>query len=505
MLRNSLKPDNFTYPFLVKAADVRNSTWQGRQTHGQIVKHGFEFDVFVLNTLLNMYSVFGDMVAAQRLFDVSPALDVVSWNTLIVGYVKAEDLESARKLFNEMPVRNEVSWGAMISGYAGNGELDVAQSLFDRMPVRRNTVTWNSMISGFARCGFLPLARKLFDEMPERNVASWNSMVAGYVQSGDLETARRLFDEMPERDVISWSCMISAYAQSNNCRDALELFKEMLTENQVRPNEVTMMSVLSVCSQLAALDQGKWIHTYIDRKGMRLNDNLGAALIDMYAKCGSTQDAIKLFWTLERRNVSSWNALITGLAINGLAHKSLEYFAEMQRSEVKPNDITFLGILTACCHGGLVEEGRQHFDSMSKIYGIQPEMKHYGCVVDLLARAGFLDEAEETVKSMPMKPDVMILGALLGACRIHGHVQLADRVRKDFLDLNSQQAGCHVLLSHIYAAADRWADASEIRNVIKVNGIKKEPGSSLIEMDGSVYEFIAGDHSHSSIGECLSS
>lgn len=481
---------------MVKAASVRNSMPEGKQTHGQIVKSGFESDVFVLNTLLNMYSVFGDMGCAKMLFGASPILDAVSWNTLIVGYVRHGDVESARRLFDEMPMRNEVSWGAMISGYAGSGELDVARSLFDRMPVGRNTVTWNSMISGFARCGFLPLARKLFDDMPERNVISWNSMIAGYVQGGDLETARGLFDKMPERDVVSWSCMISAYAQSNRCREALDLFNEMLSENETTPNEVTMMSALSVCAQLSALEQGKWIHAYIDRSEMRLSDNLGAALIDMYAKCGNIKTAVELFWKLDRRNVSSWNALITGLAINGLAHKSLEVFAEMKRSEMKPNDITFLGILTACCHGGLVDEGRQHFDSMSKVYGIQPEVKHYGCMVDLLGRAGLLEEAEQLVKSMPMKPDVMILGALLGACRIHGDDGLADRVRKDFFDLNPRQAGCHVLLSHIYAAANRWADASEMRNIISAKGIKKEPGSSSIELDGAVNEYAVGDNSH---------
>ncbi|XP_058114362.1 pentatricopeptide repeat-containing protein At1g08070, chloroplastic-like [Magnolia sinica] len=490
MLRNGLKPDNYTFPFLIKASTLMNSMGEGKQAHAQIVRTGFQSDVFVLNTLLNMYSVFRDMEAARALFDAGPCLDVVSWNTMIDGYVKSGAVEIARQLFNEMPVRNEVSWSAMIAGYASNGDLDVAQSLFNRMPVGRNIVTCNSMISGFARCGFLPLARKLFDEMPERNVISWNSMIVGYTQSGDLESARRLFDEMPDKDVVSWSCMISAYVQSNRYRDALEVFREMQIDNRVQPNEVTMVSMLSVCARLAALDQGKWIHAYIDRKGMRLTDNLGAALIDMYAKCGSIETAIKLFWKLDRRNVSTWNALITGLAINGFAHESLEAFAEMQRLGMKPNDITFMGVLTACCHGGLVDEGRHQFGRMLKDYEIRPEMKHYGCIVDLLGRAGLLEEAEEMVKSMPMKPDVMILGALLGACRIHGDVGVADRVRRDFLELRSRQAGCHVLLSNIYAAADRWADASEMRNIIRTNDIRKEPGSSSIELDGSVYEFL---------------
>ncbi|OVA15548.1 Pentatricopeptide repeat [Macleaya cordata] len=478
MLWSSSKPDNYTFPFLVKAA---SSVREGTQVHGQIVNNGFEFNVFVVNTVLNMYAAFGEMESAQRLFDTSPNLDIVSWNTLIDGYVKSGALEFARCLFDKMSERNEVSWTAIISGYAKSGNLDVAQSLFDRMPICRNTVTWNSMISGFAKCGLLSLARKLFDEMPSRNIVSWNSMISSYAQSGEVELARSLFDKMPEKDVFSWSCMISGYAQNNRGRDALELFKDMQAQNHTRPNEVTLVSVLSVCGHLAALDQGKWVHAYIERNGMRLSDNLGAALIDMYAKCGCVETAVEIFWKLDYRNVSTWNALITGLAVNGAAQEALEVFGEMQRLKTKPNSITFLGVLMACCHGGLVEEGCRHLRSMSKSYGIQPEMKHYGCVVDLLGRAGLLEEAEEMVRSMPMKPDVMVLGALLGACRIHGDVAIAERLQRNFLELNSGEAGCHVLLSNIYAAAGRWADALDMRSILKTNLIKKNAGLSSVE------------------------
>ncbi|XP_068638369.1 pentatricopeptide repeat-containing protein At4g02750-like [Aristolochia californica] len=384
----------------------------------------------------------------------------------------------AHYLFDKMPERNEVSWSSIISGYARNGDLDVAQALFDKMPVKRNTVTWNSMISGFARSNLLPLAQKLFDEMPERSIVSWNSMISGYAQNGQLESARELFDQMPEKDVFTWSSMISGYAQNNHCREALDLFKEMQSENKVRPNEVTMLSIISVCAQLAALEQGKWVHAFIDKIGMPLNDNLGAALVDMYMKCGCMETASKLFWKLDQRDVSTWNAFITGLAVNGASHESLEAFNEMQRLEIKPNDITFMGVLMACSHGGLLQEGQKHFENMSKIYGIQPETKHYGCMIDMLGRAGLLEEAEEIVRKMPMKPDVMILGALLGACKIHGNVHIARRVGQDFLKLQNTEASCHLLLSNIYAAGGRWEEASEIRSRIKRSGFKKEPGSS---------------------------
>ncbi|MCL7037547.1 hypothetical protein MKW94_026168 [Papaver nudicaule] len=483
MLRSSSKPDNFTFPILVKAA---TSKQEGMQVHGQIVSNGFEFNIFVVNTVLNMYTVFGDLKSAQRLFEISPNLDIVSRNTLIDGYVKSGAVELARSLFDEMTERNEISWTTMISGYAKSGKMDIAQSLFDRMPIRRSPVTWNSMISGYAKCGFLTLARKMFDEMPLRNIASWNAMISSYAQSGEVKLARSLFDKMPEKDVISWSCMISGYAQNGHGRDALGLFEEMVqSKNRTRPNEVTLVSVLSVCGNLVALDQGKWVHTYIERNGMRLSDNLGAALVDMYAKCGCVGTAVEIFWKLVQKDVSSWNALITGFAVNGVAQEALKYFEEMLRWKAKPDSITFLGVLMACCHGGLVEEGLRHFRSMSRDYGVQPEMKHFGCVVDLLGRAGLLEEAQQMVRSMPMKPDVMVIGALLGACKLHGNAAIADTLRKEFLlERNLEEAGCHVLLSNIYATAGRWGDASNMRSGFDSNQIKKNAGFSAVESVG---------------------
>ncbi|OAY75054.1 pentatricopeptide repeat-containing protein At2g44880-like [Ananas comosus] len=482
---SSSLPDSFTFPFLCKAFSSLNSPREGPQAHAQVTKRGFLAYSYAVNTLLTMYSTFGDMCSAQKLFDSSlEVVDVVSWNTVIDGYVKSSAVDVARKLFDEMPVRNEVSWSSIISGYVAKGELDVAQLLFDRMPVKRNVATWNSMVSGFARHGLLGLARKMFNEMPVRNVVSWNSMISGYTLNAEIDKARELFNVMPEKDVVSWSTMISGYTQTNHHSEALKLFEEMQRDCRVRPNEVTMVSVLSACAHLAALDQGKWVHAYIDRNRMVLDNeyNLGAAIIDMYAKCGCMDLAISLFQSLDGKNVSSWNALITGLAINGASHESLEAFELMRRSGINPDDITFLGVLIACTHGGLVHEGRRYFESMMTVYGLRPEMKHYGCMVDLLARAGLLEEAEELIRSMPYKPDVMVLGALLGACRIYRAVDIADRVRSEFLPI-SQQSGCHVLLSNIYAAAGRWADALEMRSSLKRSGARKVPGSSSVELD----------------------
>ncbi|KAK9127111.1 hypothetical protein Syun_015908 [Stephania yunnanensis] len=487
LLHSSSNPDNFTFPFLLKAQPS-----SGKQIHAHVHRFGFQSNVFVINSLINMYSSFRDLHSAQNLFDSSfpNNLDVVSWNTLIHGYLKSGHLRTARRLFDQMPEPNHVSWTSIVSGYAHLGQLDVAHSLFRKSSsphvLCRNTATWNSLITGYARNGHLSLARRLFDEMPCKNIVSWNSMISAYAQSGHLKQARSMFDEMPEKDVFTWTCMISGYAQNDDQAEnenAIQLFQQMLVEDGAcKPNEVTLVSVLAVCARLAALNRGVWIHAYIRRNGMRLSDNLGAALIDMYAKCGCVGTAVETFRELDCKNVSCWNALITGLAVNGVAEEALKAFMEMQEMKTRPNSITFLGVLMACCHGGLVEEGRKHLKSMENSFGVEPEIKHYGCMIDLLGRAGLLEEAEEVIGSMPMEPDVTVLGALLGACRIHGNVEVADRVCNRFLKPKSHAPSCRILLSHIYAAAGRWTEAHRARVSLQGDQVKKVAGLSSLEL-----------------------
>ncbi|KAM0861532.1 hypothetical protein ACQ4PT_045834 [Festuca glaucescens] len=482
ILRSGDAPDRFTFPALLKSASkLASFPRTGAQVHAQTVRRGFLVDVFVFNSLLAMYAAFRDTSSMREVFDSCAGVaDVVSWNTMLGGYVKCGDIDNARRLFEEMPQRNGVSWSAMVGAYAGSGELDVAREMFDKMPaIGRNVVTWNSMITGFARHGLLPLARKMFDEMPVRNLVSWNTMIRGYAVNGDMDGARELFDVMPDKDVVSWTCMISGYAQAGRYAETLDLFRSMQSESSVRPNEVTMVSVLSACAHVTALEEGRWTHAFIDKHKMVLDNefNLGAALIDLYAKCARTDMAVKIFHSLHQKNVSAWNALITGLAINGDVQDCISVFEQMKRSGEKPNDITFVGVLTACSHGGLMDEGRRCFQSMST-YGVQPEAKHYGCMVDMLGRAGLLEEAEELIRSMLVAPDVMILGALLGACRMHKRFDVAERVQSKIIGLNTQQAGCYVLISDVYAAADKWGEASDARHVLQKHVIRKSPGSS---------------------------
>lgn len=343
-------------------------------------------------------------------------------------------------------------------------------------------------------------AENLFKVSYQLDQISWNSMISGYLKCGNSDKARDLFDSMNEKDTVTWSAMISGYAQLGQFAETLTLFQEMLRE-EVSPDEVTFVSVISACTHLASLTQGKWVHAYIRKNGFKINAVLGTTLIDMYMKCGYVESAQEVFRSMEEKGVSSWNALILGFAMNGVVEQSLETFSIMKKCGVEPNEITFVAVLSACRHMGLVEDGRKHFESMIQKHGIAPNIKHYGCMVDLLGRAGLLKEAEELIESMPMLPEVATWGALLGACKKHGDNEMGERIGRKLIELQPDHDGFHVLLSNIYASKGNWHDVGEIRGVMKRNSVVKTPGCSAIEATGIVHEFLAGDRTHPRIGE----
>lgn len=279
--------------------------------------------------------------------------------------------------------------------------------------------------------------------------------------------------------------------------EALNLFHEML-QSGARPNQFTLVSALSVCSNLVALDQGRWIHVYIDKSKIKMNERLLASLIDMYAKCGELEFASKVFLGAcgLKGKVWPWNTMIGGFAMHGKSEEAIETFKQMEEEKVSPNKVTFVSLLNACSHGNMVEEGRRYFKLMESLYGIEPEIEHYGCLVDLLGRAGLLAEAEKIISSMPMTPDVAIWGALLGACRIHRDTERAERVGKVIKELDQNHIGCQVLLSNVYSASGRWNEAKALRENVELIGRKKTPGCSSIELNGTFHQFLVGDRSH---------
>ncbi|KAK7269683.1 hypothetical protein RIF29_22417 [Crotalaria pallida] len=356
-----------------------------------------------------------------------------------------------------------------------------------------------SLINMYSHCGCVISARQVFDEITQPDLPSWNSAIHANVKAGVIHVARELFDRMPHRNVISWSCMIHGYVKCGEHKAALALFRDLqMSEGcEVRPNEFTLSTVLSACARLGALQHGKWVHAYIDKSGMRIDIVLGTSLIDMYAKCGNIERAKCVFDNMGcEKDVMAWSAMIGAMAMHGSSEECLQLFGRMINDGVRPNDVTFVGVLCACVHGGLVSEGNEYFERMTKEYGISPLVQHYGCMVDLYSRAGRIEDAWNVMKSMPMEPDAQIWGALLSGARVHGDIETCEISAKKLLELDPSNSSAYVLLCNVYAKLRRWGEARHLRDLMESRGIKKVPGCSLVEIDGVLHEFFAGDDSH---------
>ncbi|CAN1297673.1 Pentatricopeptide repeat-containing protein At1g50270 [Linum perenne] len=358
----------------------------------------------------------------------------------------------------------------------------------------------NSLISALANYGNLRFARQVFDESPQRDVVAWTAMIDGYMRCGYCNDARQVFDEMPTRNVVSWSGLIAGFVQLDRYNEALLAFRDMLMDG-VKPNPKTLTSILTACAQLGALDQGKWVHGYIDRSSIELNSIVGTALIDMYMKCGCVNEACFVFNKLPRKGLYTWTAMINGLAMNGNALGSLRLFSRMMSKGVQPNKVTFLSVLGACSHGGLVNEGRRLFKGMKDECNLDPDVDHYGCMVDLLGRAGYLDEAMELIEEMPMEPTFGVWGSLLNACVIYKNFELGEYIGKHLVKLQPDQCGGYSLLANMYSAQRMWDDAARVRKAMKGKRIDKSPGLSWIDMNSSISEFVASDTSHPDLEE----
>lgn len=441
-------PDKYTYPLLIKVCSNELRLKEGEIVHGSAIRCGVSDDVYVGSSLISFYG-------------------------------KCKEILSARKVFDEMPERNVVSWTAMVAGYASVGYLENAKRVFETMPVR-NLPSWNAMISGLGKAGDLSGARKVFDEMVERNVVSFTVMIDGYAKAGDMASARALFDEAPEKDVVAWSALISGYSRNEQPNEAVKIFFEMVSMN-VKPDEFIMVNLMSACSQLGNPDMAKWVDSYLSQTSIDTRQaHVLAALIDMHAKCGNMEKAVKLFEDMPSRDLIPCCSLIQGLSIHGRGVEAVELFNRMLDEGLIPDSVAFTVILTACSRGGLIEDGWHFFDTMKNKYSVVPSPDHYACMVDLLSRAGQLKAAYDLLKSMPLKPHACAWGALLGACKLHGDVELKEEVANRLLELEPEKAGSYVLLSNIYASANQWLDVSIVRDEMKEKGVRKIPGRSYI-------------------------
>ncbi|KAJ4963721.1 hypothetical protein NE237_023660 [Protea cynaroides] len=357
----------------------------------------------------------------------------------------------------------------------------------------------SALVSFYSASGELTSARQVFDEINEKDTTLRTTMMTGYVQNGSIDMARHLFDEMPDRDVAAWNAMLSGYAKNGMPRDAIQLFRAMQINN-FRPNEITLVSTLSACSQWGCLSLGAWIHAYVNRNGdISFTSTLINSLIHMYAKCGRLGIAYDVFAENEPRNLETWNTMLTSFAIHGHGVGALSLFCQMMKMGLMPDRITFLAILMACSHCGMVDHAYKCFDCMCRVYGHEPQAEHYGCLVDALARSGLLVESMMVIDAMPFEPDNSVWGGLLGGCLTHRNYELGLRAANHLLEQEPYEEARYIALSNLYTMAGKLEEAVKVRKVMRDAGIKKSSGSSSIEVDGIIHEFLSGDRSH-----CLS-
>ncbi|KAK1415995.1 hypothetical protein QVD17_31783 [Tagetes erecta] len=494
-------------------------------------------DIFTYNAMLKAYSKMGSVDDLQELFKSIPCRDSVSYNTVIAGlgtkgcvtealevFVKMQkegfevtgytyvsvlnactrvlDLGSGKQVHGKI-----VACGLMLNGFVCNaltdlyakcGEIEAARWLFDRM-CHKNVVSWNLMISGYVKSRLPEKAIELFSEMKmsglKADVVTVSNVLGALFQTGRIDEAQKLFAEIEKKDIVSWTTMIVGHVQNGKEEDALMLFNNMLMEN-VKPDKFTISSVVSSCARLASLFYGQTIHGKSIHMGVEEDTLVSSALVDMYSKCGEPSEARKIFNTIHFKSVVSWNSMILGYAQNGKDLEALRLFEEMLTNDVKPDSITFVGVLSACIHENLTETGEQYFHSMTTQYGITPTSDHYACLINLLGRKGCVEKSVETIKGMPYKPNSLIWSTLLSVCKLNGDIKHGEMAAKQLIDLEPNNAEPYITLSNMYAAKGRWKDVAKMRSVMNNNKVKKFAAFSWVEIDGKVHKFVAEDRTH---------
>ncbi|XP_061360559.1 pentatricopeptide repeat-containing protein At2g13600 [Gastrolobium bilobum] len=481
----------------------------GVQIHALISKSHYSSDVYMGSALVDMYSKCGVVDCAQRAFDCMVVRNIVSWNSLITCYEQngpaGKALEVFVRMMNSGIEPDEITLASVVSACASLSAIREGLQIHARVvkwdKFRKDLVLGNALVDMYAKCSRVNEARLVFDRMPLRDVVSETSMVSGYAKAASVKAARLMFSNMMERNVVSWNALIAGYTQNGENEEAVRLFL-LLKRESVWPTHYTFGNLLNACANLADLKLGRQAHTHILKHGFWFQSGeesdifVGNSLIDMYMKCGLVEDGCLVFDHMVERDNVSWNAMIVGYAQNGYGTEALETFRKMLDSKEKPDHVTMIGVLTGCSHAGLVEEGRHYFKSMRTEHGLSPVKDHYTCMVDLLGRAGCLDEANNLIQEMPMQPDAVVWGSLLAACKVHGNIKLGKYVAEKLLEIDPLNSGPYVLLSNMYAELGRWKDVVRVRKQMRQRGVIKQPGCSWIEIQSRVHVFMVKDKRH---------
>ncbi|KAG7027120.1 Pentatricopeptide repeat-containing protein [Cucurbita argyrosperma subsp. argyrosperma] len=487
MQRDCMKLDCITVASLLSACSSIGALHKGMQLHSYAIKAGMSADIILEGSLLDLYSKCADVETARKFFLTTETENIVLWNVMLVAYGQLDNLSDSFKIFRQMQIEgmipNQFTYPSILKTCTSLGALDLGEqihTLVIKTGFWLNAYVCSVLIDMYAKHGKLELAHGILRRLPEDDVVSWTAMIAGYVQHDMFSEALQLFNEMEYLGIVSdnigFSSAISACA--------------------VEVNLFTYGSAISAAASLANIKQGQQIHAMILKTAYDSEMEASNSLITFYAKCGSIDDAWREFNDMSEKNVISWNAMITGYSQHGFGMETLCLFEEMKNCGVVPNHVTFVGVLSSCSHVGLVNEGLDYFESMSKVHGLVPKSEHYVCIVDLLGRAGLLNRAIDFIEAMPIPPDAMIWRTLLSACVIHKNMEIGECAARHLLELEPEDSATYVLLSNIYAVSRKWIHRDWSRKLMKDRGVKKEPGRSWIEVKNAVHAFYAGDKLH---------
>lgn len=499
------------------------SNVNGQQIHGLTVKLGFEGDLHLNNSLLDMYAKSADMNSAEKVFANIPVVSVVSWNVMITGYgliyqsqkaleylqrmqscgfepdevtyinllsacVKSGDIKSGRQMFDNISCPNVISWNAILSGYFQNEDYKEVIQLFREMQfrgVQPDRTTLAIALSSSAAMGILEAGKEIHAASHkaafDTDIYVASGLIGMYSKSGKIEMAKHIFHNMQELDVVCWNSMIVGLSLNSQDKEAFTYFKQM-RQHEMHPTQFSYATVLSCCAKVASF-QGKQVHAQITKDGYMSDVFVGSALIGMYCKCGDVDGARNFFDMMPSKSTVSWNEMIHGYAQNGRGDEAVLLYWDMIASAERPDGITFVAVLTACSHSGLVDAGIKIFNSMDLEHGVEPVLDHYTCIIDSLGRAGRFQEAEVLLDEMPYKDDPVIWEVLLSSCRVHANVSLAKRAADELIRLNPQNSAPYVLLANIYSSLGRWDEARAVRDLMSDKQVIKDPGYSWIEYE----------------------
>ncbi|CAL5210642.1 unnamed protein product [Lathyrus oleraceus] len=475
MIEHPVEPDLMTMTSVITVCELMGDERLGREIHGYVVRTKFSREPSVYNSLIQMYSSVGLVEEAEKAFSQTECRDVVSWTAMISGYennlMHQKALETYKMMEAEGVLPDEITIAVVLSACSCLCDLDMGTNLHE---VAKKTglifyaIVANVLIDMYAKCKCIDKALEVFFSIRHKNIISWTSIILGL----------RI---------------------NNRCFDSLFFFKEMISKQ--KPNSVTLVCVLSACARIGALTSGKEIHAHALRTGVSRDGFMPNAILDMYVRCGRMEYVWKQFFSCDQEDVSTWNILLTGYAERGKGTLATELFQKMVESNVVPDEITFISILCACSRSGMVVEGLEYFDSMKYKYSIKPNLKHYACMVDLLGRAGKLEDAYRFIQKMPMKPDPAVWGALLNTCRIHRRVELGELAAKNIFQDDTTSVGYYILLSNLYADNNLWDKVAEVRKLMRQNGLIVDPGCSWVEIKDTVHAFLSGNNFHPQIKE----